>query len=377
MTRPIRILFLIDQLGIGGTERQLIELMRRLDPGKFELFLGCLAGAASGIQDFLPGDVKVKTLLLDIGSTYSLAALAGVSRLIRFIRSESIDVVQCYFPKAKVMGCIAGKLAGAKTVSCMRDLGLNISFANMLPLMLANFCTDRFLVNSFGVKDYLISKQRVRQALVDVVMNGVDVEKYRPATPAEKAEQKLKLGIEPSAVVIGVVANLRLVKGLENLIRVVPSVCQVREKTHFVIVGEGPLEDGLRRQAAALGVTEKITFAKGCMEARPYLQAFDIGVLCSLSEGFSNSILEYMAVGLPVVATCVGGNKEQVNDGVTGLLVPPGDSRALAGALVTLLKEDKLRETMAENARRYCLQQFAMDTMIERMGNYYRRLCAS
>ena len=377
MDRKIRILFLIDKLGVGGTERQLVELIKRLDPGKFELYLGCLSGQSSGIQDFLPGDVKVRTLLLEIDSTYSLPALTGASRLIRFIRSESIDIVQCYFLKAKALGCIAGKLARAKTVSCMRDLGLNITSANILPLLLANFCTDRFLVNSLGVKDYLIREQKVRPSRIDVVVNGVDVTKYRPATPAEKAEHKLKLGIEPSAVVIGVVANLRPVKGLADLIRAAPSVCQVREKTHFVIVGEGRQEADLRRQAADLGVAEKITFATGCTDARPYLLAFDIGVLCSLSEGFSNSILEYMAAGLPVVATRVGGNKEQINDGVTGLLVPPGDSRSLANALLTLLKDDKLMVTMSENAHRYCLQQFSMDKMIGRMEDYYQRLCAS
>src|SRR6266540_3552246 len=161
MQRKIRILFVIDELRIGGTERQLIELMRRLDRDKFDLYLCCLSGLDSGIQEFLPESVKVEIFLWEVRSTYSLAALTGIYRLIQFIRSESIDVVQCCFLKARFMGTIAGKLAGAKTVSCMRDLGLYINAMNMLPLMLANFCTDRFLVNSLSVKNYLIKKQRI------------------------------------------------------------------------------------------------------------------------------------------------------------------------------------------------------------------------
>jgi L-malate glycosyltransferase len=374
MDRKIRILFLIDKLGVGGTERQLVELMRRLDPGKFKLFLGCLAGVESAIHKFLPDDVKVKTFLLDIGSTYSLAALVGMSRLIRFIRAESIDIVQCYFPKAKVIGCLAGKLAGAKTISCMRDLGLNVNFANMLPLRLADFCTDRFLVNSLGVKDYLVRRQRVRSDLIDVVVNGVDMTKYQLSTPAERAENKIKLGIDPAAIVIGVIANPFPVKGFTYFVQGAALVHREYEKTHFVIVGKGPQEEALRRQAVELRMGDKFLFSGRCDDVGPYLRSFDIGVLCSLSEGFSNSILEYMAAGLPVVATRVGGNQEQVRDGVTGFLVPPGESQALAHALIRLVREENLRVTMSEKAIQACRAQFSMDRMIARMDEYYTLL---
>ncbi|MEK7826092.1 MAG: glycosyltransferase family 4 protein [Nitrospirota bacterium] len=104
--------------------------------------------------------------------------------------------------------------------------------------------------------------------------------------------------------------------------------------------------------------------------------AFDIGVLCSLSEGFSNSVLEYMASGLPIVATRVGGATEQIRDGETGLLVPSGDSSALAAALVRLISDPQLRDALAGAARNHCQKHFSMDTMIKRMDEYYSRLAA-
>ena len=269
---------------------------------------------------------------------------------------------------------MAGKLAGAITISCMRDLGFNLNWANWLPTKVANMCTDRFQANSFSVKDYLIRAQGICPDRIDVVLNGVDLTKYYPPSADEKAVAKIQLGLDPSVVVIGVVANLKPIKGLADLIRAASVICRTREKTHFMIVGQGPQEDELKRQVAVLGIEDKVTFVTGCKEVVPYLRIFDICVLCSLSEGFSNSILEYMAVGLPVVATRVGGNQEQVRDGVTGFLLPPGDSEALAKALIQLVEGGEFRLRMAQQARQECVDRYGMDKMIVQMEEGYMRL---
>ena len=104
---------------------------------------------------------------------------------------------------------------------------------------------------------------------------------------------------------------------------------------------------------------------------RPYLFAFDIGVLCSLSEGFSNAILEYMASGLPVVATAVGGNGEQVQDGVTGFLVPAGDSQALAEPISALVRDPGQRKQFGIIAHKYCRDHYSIEAMISRLQQYY------
>jgi glycosyltransferase involved in cell wall biosynthesis len=371
MERKIRILFVIDNFTIGGTERQLVEIINRLDQKKFELFLCCLSSVQSGIQEHLGQSDKVKTILLDVGSIYSISAVIAIYRLIRLIRSLQVDIVQAYFLRAKVLGVLAGKLAGIKTISCMRDLGLSINYKTILPIMLADRWASGFLVNSQSIGRYLVKRHRINPDRIDVITNGVDMNRFRPANPIEKAEGKKRLGIDPGHIVIGAIANLKPVKGLESFIRAAAIVFRQNPRTRFVIVGEGTLRESLRTLAANLGMEDNIVFTGSSSDVWSFLSAFDIGVLCSLSEGFSNAILEYLAMGLPVVATNVGGNVEQVLDQETGFLVPPENPDALAQALLKLVRDEDLRRKMSDRAVRDCQTRFDMDRMIRQLENYY------
>ena len=374
MERKIRVLFVIDKLIIGGTEGQLVELMKRLDHEKFELFLCCLSGPQSGIKEHLPECVKAKTILLDVKSTYRLRALVAVYRLVKFIRYEGIDIVQSYFLKAKFIGTLAGKLAGIRTIVCTRDLGHSITLRNLVPSRLANLYADRFLVNSQSVKHYLIAQEQIKPDKIDVIINGVDLDKYGPVMQEERAQHKEKLRINPSDIVIGVISNLRPEKGLGDLIRAASLVCKAHKDVVFLIVGDGSERDNLIRLAAEHGLWNRLIFAGSADDVRPFLLAFDVGVLCSLAEGFSNVVLEYMAVGLPVVATDVGGNREQVRDGETGFLVPPRDSHCLANALATLINDRNMRKTMSDRALQYCRTQYSMVKMVHHYEDYYMQL---
>ena len=377
MRRKLKILFVTDKLATGGTERQLVELMKRLDPEKFELFLCCLWGAQSGIKEYLPESVKAKTILLDVKSTYRLGALVAFYRLVKFIRVEGIDIVQSYFLKARFIGTLAGRLAGAKTVACARDLGWYITPRNSALVKLANVFTDRFVANSLSVKDYLIKQEKIMPDKIDVIMNGVDFQKYRPATPKEREQHKEKLGFSHSHILIGCISKLRAEKGLDYLIQAAVPVCRLHQNVSFIILGDGPKREDLIRQAADYGMAEKVIFAGDIKDVLPYLHAFDIAVLSSFAnEGLANAILEYMAVGLPVVATIVGGSREQIRDGETGFLVPPGDSQSIANSLTTLITDENLRRAMSNRALQYCREQFSMEKMIRHYEDYYMRLGA-
>jgi L-malate glycosyltransferase len=371
MRNKLRILFVIDKLGVGGTEGQLVEIINRLDKEKFELFLCCLSRAQSRIQEHLGKTGKVKNILLDVGSIYSIGAGVAIYRLVRLIRSLEIDIVQAYFLRAKFLGVLAGKLAGIKTISCMRDLGLSINYRTILPVKLADHWASRFLTNSRSIRQYLIEKHRINPDRIDVITNGVDLNRFRPVTPIERAECKNTMGFDPGNIVIGVIANLKPEKGLGDFIRAAAIVFRQDPHTRFVIVGEGALKESLRTLAADLGMQGKLIFTGSASDVRSFLFAFDIGVLCSLSEGFSNAILEYLAVGLPVVATNIGGNIEQVQDQESGFLVPPEDPDALAEALLKLVNDEDLRRKMSDRAVHDCRSRFDMDRMIRQLENYY------
>jgi L-malate glycosyltransferase len=371
MISKIRILFVIDRLGIAGTEKQLVEIIRRLDCRTIEIFLCCLSGPRSRISLYPDIINKSNIIIYDVKSIFSLSALEALYRLVRLIRTEKIDMVQGYFLKSRFLGVVAGRLTGTKTISSMRDLGLSIDYKSLLPTKWANQWSWRFLANSLSIRKYLINEHNIDPRRIDVIRNGVDMRHFQPPTVNERNENKKRLGWDAESLVIGVVANLKPIKGLGDFIRAAAEVCLHNQKARFVIVGEGPDDEALKRLAMGLGIRDKVLFYGGTSDVKVVLEALDIGVLCSLSEGFSNSILEYMAVGLPVVATNVGGNVEQVQDGSTGFLVPPGAPDALAKSIARLADDIKLRIRMGENALRYCQMYFSMENMIKKLEEYY------
>ena len=374
MENKIRILYVIDKLEVGGTEKQLVETIKRLDKEKFEVYLCCLSGAKSGIDKNFDGFDRVKTFTMDLKSVYSLNAGVAIWRLKKMIKSWRIDIVQVYFLKAKFLGIVAGKWANAETISSMRDLGLYIDFKSRFPIWIADRLARRFLVNSKSIKSYLVEKHGIPPDRITVILNGVDMVRFRSSTPTQKNEAKKRLGFDPGDPVVGIVANLKPVKGLSSFIRAAATVAVRFPRARFVIVGEGPDESILKKEAEELGIDGAVLFAGGSSDVLSILAGFDIGVLCSLSEGFSNSILEYMAVGIPVVATRTGGNTEQVLDGRTGYLVPPDEPRALSEAVSKLIENEGLRNEIGGEARRYCEEHFSMDGMIRKTEEFYESI---
>ena len=135
--------------------------------------------------------------------------------------------------------------------------------------------------------------------------------------------------------------------------------------------------DDLRNLSKRLKIKDKVTFIGHCTDIIPYLAIFDIGVLSSDSEGFSNSILEYMAAGLPVVATGVGGNLEAIMHEKTGFIVKPGNKEEMSKAILTLLDDEKLRSKMGAEGKRRVEERFTLKHMMDCLGNYYYSLMAN
>jgi glycosyltransferase involved in cell wall biosynthesis len=173
---------------------------------------------------------------------------------------------------------------------------------------------------------------------------------------------------------LGLVARLHRQKGLGDLLAAVAWVRERVPDVRLLLIGEGELRDELEAQARALGLSGAVIFAGIRTDVAEIVAALDIFVLPSLWEGTSNAVLEAMAAGLPIVATAVGGTPEVVVDGVTGLLVPPRDPSALAGALVTLLQDADLRHRMGRAGRERVKQYFSLERMVRRTEALYEEL---
>jgi glycosyltransferase involved in cell wall biosynthesis len=201
------------------------------------------------------------------------------------------------------------------------------------------------------------------------IYNAVDVKDH--AIKIDVQEKKRQLNISPDEKVIGIVARLVPVKNHRTLFAAFKKVRQACPKTRLLIVGEGPLDEDLRRFAAELGETENILFLGKRDDVRELLHIMDVVCLASLSEGLSLTLLEAMASARPAVATNVGGNPELVLDGLTGLLVPPRDPERMAEAIVALLRDDGRRRSMGEAGRRRVEEKFNIQNCVKEYEELY------
>jgi sugar transferase (PEP-CTERM/EpsH1 system associated) len=211
------------------------------------------------------------------------------------------------------------------------------------------------------------------------IVNGVDTERFHPAK-ARTALRDCPFADDPRLVVVGTVGRLQAVKNQVDLarafIRALERAPALRPRLRLVITGDGPLAAEVERILAAAGVAD-LAWLSGARDDVPeLLRAFDVFVLPSLVEGISNTILEAMASGLPVVATNVGGNAELVDDGRTGMLVPAGDVDALAGAIVRYADAPVARAA-GDAARERVLRLFSLDAMVASYASLYERLLAT
>jgi len=258
-----------------------------------------------------------------------------------------------------------------RIITSRRNFGHALTTKQKWTMNVINRLTHHVLANSFSVKQRTMELEGVGPRAVDVIYNGVDLMADGIAS-ASKLLNKSDIDFADDQQLIGVVANLRPIKGVDCFIEAAGIISRTHPHAGFVILGYGELYPQLQKRVDELGITDRVHFAGRTPNVFEYLQLLDIAVLSSLSEGFSNSILEYMSAGLPVVATDVGSNWEAVKDGVTGYLARPQDAADIAAKIILLLDDPKQREQMGEEGRRRVQRNFSMERMVERFDEYYR-----
>lgn len=365
----IKILYLVDTISgpNGGTERQILELMNSLNPDRFQMTLGCLFNSPWLKRNPPPGSI----LMLNFKGYWHPNFLWQIIRLVRFIRNERIQILQTFFLEANIIGIIAAGLGGVPVrIASRRNLGHRYTFFKKLLLKFLKSYTTFYVANCRKVAQVVEQTERVPQAKIKVVYNGVDTNRFKP-TPS-----KLKnlVGLPNDKLIVGMVANLKKLKGIDYFLRAAKIISEKHKHVLFVIIGGEYDEKLYLKMRDRIGLREIVLFLGIQEKVENYLNAFDIAVNSSLTEGFSNSILEYMACGLPVVATDAGGNAEAVLNGETGIIIHPRDSEKLACAIETLLHDQDLRYRMGENGRRRILENFTQGKMLAGLELLYLEL---
>jgi glycosyltransferase involved in cell wall biosynthesis len=232
--------------------------------------------------------------------------------------------------------------------------------------------TRRIVTTGERLREQLIRDNRFRPESIVSVPTGIDSARF---APADKAQAKLRLGLGPEQACVGIVATLRSWKGHRYLVEAFAGLA--RRDARLLMVGDGPGRDNLREQVTRLGLGERVLMPGNQDDVTPWLQALDVFALPSYAnEGVPQSLMQAMAVGVPVVSTPVGSIDELVRHEATGLMVPPQDADALRAAIERLLAEPALAQRLAQEARAWVLSRYSRERMLDSMEVVFREVSA-
>ena len=338
------ILFVIRSLEKGGTENQVITLLRHLHRKTHLCHVFALepGGRLQGVLN----DLGVSVYSGDLNDSDFYRApwklLLSQWKLISVLLRIRPQVVHSFLPLATFMGALAGRVSGVPSViTSRRALATHQErHAILKPLdRFANAWSHQVTVNSKAVWEDTVRRDHIDPLKLRLIYNGVDSAPFESAH-SQRAAVRRQLGLKDNEPVIITVANLIPYKGHTDLIRAAQKVIAAIPESRFLLVGENRgIQKELVDQVKAMGISERVMFLGQRNDIPKLLAASDLSVIPSHEEGFSNVVLESMAAGLPVVATDVGGNREAVSDGITGRLVAPRDPEAMAEKIILTLND--------------------------------------
>jgi len=371
--RPRRkVFYLVDSLNIGGTETQAVELALRIPEAGYDVTLGCLRARGPLLERMQGANVVVQEFY-PRGGMDSPAGLYQLLRLSWFLRKEKFDIVHTHDLWSNLLGVPAARLAGVPAiVSSRRDLAHFDWYQGKRRTWLRRIQNlgGAVLANATPIRDALIAEDGFLPEKLRVIHNGVDIKRFQ-----KSGSDRDQMFPGDGGKLVVLVGNMHTdVKGHPWLISSAPAVIQEFPATRFVLVGDGEQRSRFESQAASLGLEQNFFFLGRRADIPKILGCCDIAVLPSRAEGLPNAVLEYMAAGLPVIASRVGGNAELIDDGLTGLLVPAEDSLALSGALLKLLRDPGLAQRLAQGGHESTARNFSFERLVREVDELYSEL---
>jgi glycosyltransferase involved in cell wall biosynthesis len=368
-THPLRVLMVVDTLRLGGAERVLVNLARAAPAAGFAFSVVALSPEGDGLSAMTPmlTAAGIHTSFLGISR---LADPRAVPRIAQAIRQSNCDIVHAHLDQASTLVPPAAALARRPAVCTLhtvpRPLVGREAVKERLSISMASRAAAVLFVSQASLEGFATVTKRRPNWLV--VPNGVDLTEFSPADAILPADIPVPVGA-PVATFVGV---LRDQKGQSTAVAAWPEVLSRFPQARLLLVGTGSHEAGLRAQAAASGVADHVILTGGRDDVPAIIRASTLVVLSSEGEALPTVLIEAAGCGRAVVATSVGGIPDVVVDGETGLLVPPGDVRALGDAIIRLFHDHALRHEMELRARELAVRRFALDLWARRLSQIYR-----
>ncbi|MCX7805321.1 MAG: glycosyltransferase family 4 protein [Planctomycetota bacterium] len=362
----------------GGVRKHLRDLILGLPSGKFEIaaLLGDRGepGFAEDVRKFQARGAIVSLIRMgrEISPVADFRALRTLQAAIKSLRP---DIVHTHGSKGGFLGRLAASSTGVpRIVHTPHTFAFQWArgtrrWAYMAAERFAAGRCHMFVAVGPSQRDLIVASGLAPPERIRLIENGVDhAVLFRPET---RAEIRRELGIGEGAAVVGMVARLAPQKGVRRFVEAARLVADAEPEARFVLIGGGPLEGQVRSQVSSLRLADRLLVLGHREDAERLYPAFDVFVLSSLYEGMPYVLLEAQAAGLPVVATNVPGNSDAVSDGETGILVPPEDTGAIAGAVISLLRDPQRRCRMAGAGRRLVAERFALREFLRRHEELY------
>jgi glycosyltransferase involved in cell wall biosynthesis len=369
------VLFIIDSFEQGGSERQAMQLLTQLHAsGKCRVHLACLQnrGSLRAEADQLGiGEIREYAL----NSFYDLNFLKQLRRLVQFIKQNQIDVVHTHCFYTNIFGMTGAFLAGVR--ARITSKGETDGFRSPMQKRAERVSfrlSHRVIANCLVVQNQLI-REGVSPAKIIQHYNGLDLDRLKVREDLRREDALAGFNLPVDRRYMSIVANLRNpVKDHPMFLRAAARVRAVVPNAGFAIAGEGELMESLRMLAGELEIKDDVFFLGRCDNVAELLFASDLGVLSSKAEGFANAILEYMAAGLPVVATDVGGAREAISEAETGYLVASGDDEKMAERIIEVLNDPPRARDMGQRGKASVADRFSCDRHLQNTLELYDEL---
>lgn len=358
-----KVFLMVNSLETGGTERQFVQMARALEADGIPLQLGCLlkkgpfVAGLDGLIEFPLG-----------GSLYGLQSLRARRRLQLLLRDSGVAVAHAFDFYTNLTLAPAARMAGTPVViGSQRQIGDLLTPAQFYAQLASFWLCDRVVCNSQAAADRLL-KAGLPARKVVVIGNALPPEAFGDGPPL--------LPRTNGALRVGVVARMNWeYKNHRGFLRAAKLVSEKISDVQFVLAGDGPLRAGLEKEAAALGLQERVQFLGDRRDVPAVLRSLDVTVVPSASESLSNVMLESMAAGVPVVATAVGGSIEIGGEG-RAVMVPANDEQSLAKALLSVLQGEDARREMAQTARAFVESHYSVRRITQQYEELYAAVLA-
>lgn len=360
----INVLLICGNLSYAGAQRQLVELAKHLNRKQFQPIVCCLSDDLELKPELDACHVSVEVIKKKFRYDFSI-----VFRITKLLRKHKIQIVYSFLPDANILARIAATVAPTEvTISSERSSYYSERYSLVLLQKLTTALCDVIIANSYAGKSFLIEAYDIPTEKVRVVYNGIDLSRFALNDHYSAREIKAELGIPDDALVVGMIARYKPAKNFEMFFEVAKQLIGKYPNLYFVSVGDSSLgQDSyyleLMQSLNEKKIHERFVLTGKRSDVPRILRIFDVSILTSIFEGLSNTVIESMLSGIPVVATDVGDNSVLIENDVNGFVVPINDVCGMVQRISYLLDHKSLRAEIGSNNRNKAKAMFSVHRM--------------